>query len=87
MKDVEAYRRETQRIINRFFDRRLTFDQCMAAINAASTDFARTVPQNQLVSLRIMISANIEIVRKERERQTIPVRNAQPLSASGRAGD
>jgi len=66
---MEVYRRETQRIINRFLDQRLTFYECIAALDAALADATRHASNEQAVSLRILASANNEIVWKEMNRR------------------
>ena len=67
---MEVYRRESQKIINRFIDQRLTFSECVAALDTALADATRHAAHENTVSLRILASANYEMVRKERERQT-----------------
>ena len=64
---MEVYRRETQKIIERFIAHRLTFFECRSALDAALVDFTRRAPQNSLASLIELISENGEIVRNEME--------------------
>lgn len=71
---MEVYKRETQKILKRFLDERLTFSECIAALDAALADATRRATHEQTVSLRILASANNEIVRKETDRRENLVR-------------
>lgn len=79
MNNLEIYRRETQEIINRFLDHRLTFSECIGGLDAALADVTQRVSQEQTISLRILIAANNEIVTKEMERRENLARTARPV--------
>lgn len=66
---MEVYRRETQKIINRFLDEKLTFPECIAALDQALAHANSRAAHEQTIALRILMSANNEIVRKEMERR------------------
>ena len=67
---MEVYRRETQKIIDRFLDHRLTCVECRSALDTALVNLTLRTPQAHLVSLSELISENGKIVRKEMERRT-----------------
>ena len=69
MQNVEVYRRETRKIIDRFLDQRLTFFECRSALDTALVGLALRTPQEQLASLSELISENSKIVSQEMERQ------------------
>ena len=82
---MEVYRRETQKIIERFIAHRLTFFECRSALGAALVDFTRRAPQNSLASLIELISENGEIVRNEMEmREGLVFTSNQLLSTGSR---
>ena len=66
---MDVYRRETQKILNRFLDERLTYSECIAALDAALADATHRATHEQTVSLRILASASYEIVRNEMDRR------------------
>jgi hypothetical protein len=66
---VETYRRETPQVIDRFLDHRLSFPDCIAALDAALADFIPRMTKEQLDSVRALLLANNEIVVKEMERR------------------
>jgi len=69
MNNLETYRRETEEIINLFLKHKLTFPECIAALDEALAEAMRRATQKQIVCLQILISANNEIVRKEMDRR------------------
>lgn len=64
---MEVYRRETQKIIERFLAHRLTIDECRSALEVALIDFTRRASPNSLASLNELIAENSEIVSSEME--------------------
>lgn len=67
---MEIYRRRTGEIVDEFLDGAITFQECMFALDAALVDLGRrTSLQDHSAALRILISANNEIVRKELKRR------------------
>ena len=67
---MEIYKRETRKVIQRFLKHRLSFPNCVAALDAALADFIpRLDGLEQLATLRAVMLANNEIVMKEMERR------------------
>lgn len=66
---VDIYERETQEIIKRFLEHRLSFADCIAALDAALAGLIPTLTGEQIPRLRSVILANNEIVMKEMERR------------------
>lgn len=66
---MEVYERETQEIIRRFLAHRLSFPECIAALDAALAGVIPTLTGEQIPRLRIVMLANNEIVMKEMERR------------------
>jgi hypothetical protein len=64
--------RETEEIIRPFLTHRLSFPQCIAALDAALAGLVQTVTGEQVLRLRIVMLANNEIVMKEMERRGSP---------------
>jgi hypothetical protein len=69
MKPVRVYERETRIVVERFVGRKLSFPQCIAALDAA---LARAVPRlddGHLTSVRALMLANSEAVTRETQRR------------------
>jgi hypothetical protein len=66
---MEVYERETEEIIKRFLDRRLSFPDCIAALDAALVRLIPTLTGEQIARLRTVMLANNQIVMKEMERR------------------
>jgi hypothetical protein len=66
---MEVYERETQEIVKRFLAHRLSFPDCIAALDAALAALVPTLTGDQIPRLRIVMLANNEIVMKEMERR------------------
>jgi hypothetical protein len=66
---VEVYKSETQEIIKRFLARRLSFPECIAALDAALAGLVPRLRPEDLDALRSLMMANNEIVMKEMERR------------------
>jgi hypothetical protein len=69
---MEAYKSETRRTIERFLDHRISFPDCIAALDAALADLIPRLTGEELVPLRALILANNETVMKEMERRGPP---------------
>jgi len=69
---VEVYKRETRKIINRFLDRRLSFPDCIAALEAALADVIPRMKDTQVPEMRALMLSNNDIVMKEMERRGRP---------------
>jgi len=70
---MEVYKSETQEVIRRFLARRLSFPDCIAALDAALADLVPRLPHKDLDTLRAVMLSNNEIVMKEMERRGPPV--------------
>jgi hypothetical protein len=69
---MEIYECDTREIIGRFLRHKLSFQDCIAALNGA---LARPIPRlagEQIARLRIVGLANNQIVMKEMERRGPP---------------
>jgi hypothetical protein len=76
---MEVYNTETREILNRYAGRRLTYPQCIAALNAAlpgiimrSQDWMATVRHSgsvDLCAVRNLMVANYEEAATERDRR------------------
>jgi hypothetical protein len=66
---MEVYERETQEVIERFRRHKLSFPDCIAALDAALADLIPRLTGEQIAHLRIVMLANNEIVVKEMERR------------------
>ena len=69
---MEVYKRETQEVIKRFLGNRLSFPDCIAALDAALARFILRMTDEHLDALRAVMLANNEIVMKEMERHGPP---------------
>src|SRR5580704_12187884 len=66
---MEVYKDETSEILRRFRTHRLTFPQCIAAMDAALTGIMPKLTDEQIHSVREIILANNEAVTTEMERR------------------
>ena len=66
---MEVFERETSKIVKRFLARKLSFPECIAALDATLTRLVPTLTGEQIARLRIVMLANNEIVMKEMERR------------------
>jgi hypothetical protein len=78
---MEVYERETQEVIRRFLARRLSFPDCIAALDAALADMVPRLQEGQLAELRVGMWANNETVMREMEH-----RRATPMKAKAAMG-
>lgn len=69
MNNIELYRMQSQKIVDRFLAHTLTFSECRSALDATLVDLMRTTPEEQLASLCDLTSHYGKIVRRERERR------------------
>ena len=69
---MEVYERQTKEVINRFLGHRLTFPECIAALDAALAGLVPRLGEVQLPALRALMMANNEVVMKEMERRGEP---------------
>ena len=80
---MEVYKRETREIIKRFLSRRLSFNECMAALDAALADLTSRATIEEISDLLPLRLENSEIVMKEMERRGPPPFDAKILAALG----
>ncbi len=66
---MEVYKRETQEVIKRFLTHRLSFPECIAALDAALAGLVPRLTADELPVLRTLMMANNELVIKEMERR------------------
>jgi hypothetical protein len=67
---METYERETQAVIDRFLRRKLSFPECIAALDAALAAFIPTLQGGEITRLRVVMLANNAVVMKEMERRS-----------------
>jgi len=67
---MEVYKSETQEVLKRFLDRRLSFPDCIAALDAALAGLLPRLRPEELPALRELMLANNAVVMKEMERRT-----------------
>jgi hypothetical protein len=73
---MEVYEHETEEVIRRFLARRVSFPECIAALDAALAGLIPTLTGEQLPRLRIVMVANNELVMKEMVRRGPPAENS-----------
>jgi len=69
---MEVYERETAEVIRRFLDRRISFPECIAALDAALAGVIPHLTGEQLPRLRMVMRANSETVMQEMARRGPP---------------
>jgi hypothetical protein len=69
---METYERRTQDVIELFLSRRLSFPDCIAALDAALAILIPSLKGEQIARLRIVMLANNEIVMKEMQKRGPP---------------
>ncbi len=80
---MEVYRTETRKVIKRFLNHRLSFRECMAALDTALADLTSRLTVEQIAPLRALILENNDIVMKEMERRGPPPFDPKILAALG----
>ena len=73
LSDMEVYKRETKEVIKRFLERRLSYERCIAALDAALAGLMPTLTGKQLGHVRALMRANNKIVMREMKRRGSPV--------------
>jgi hypothetical protein len=66
---VEVYKAETREVIRRFLAHRLSYRDCIAALDAAHAGLVGKLTGQELTELLALMLANNEIVMKEMERR------------------
>ena len=69
---MEVYKRETSDLINRFLLRRLSFPDCISALDSALAGLIPRLHPEDLPLLREVMLTNNERVMKEMERRGLP---------------
>jgi CRP/FNR family cyclic AMP-dependent transcriptional regulator len=78
---MEVYKSETREVIRRFLGHRLTFQDCMAALDAALADLTPRLTGDEIPDLRALMLENNDLVMKEMERRGPPPFDPQSLAA------
>jgi hypothetical protein len=60
--DVELYKSECQEMLRRFLAHQLSYEQCVAALDAAISDVAPRLTSEQPASLREFTTGNRDII-------------------------
>jgi hypothetical protein len=68
---MQAYESEADAIVSRFLDLKLSYPECIAALDAALAGLILTLTGEELPRLRIVVLSNNEIVVKEMERRRL----------------
>ena len=66
---MEVYKSETKEVLSRFLGRRLSFPDCIAALDAALAGLLPRLRPDELPALRELVLANNAIVMTEMERR------------------
>jgi len=69
---MEAYKSETRKVIKRFLSHKLSFPDCIAALDSALARLTPRMHREELPALRAVILANNERAMKEMERRRPP---------------
>ena len=69
---MEAYKSETQTIIERFLFRQITFPECISALDTALTNLIPRLKGEHIASLRAHILDNNTLIMQEMERRGPP---------------
>ena len=66
---MEVYKSETKEVLSRFLSRRLSFPDCVAALDAALAGLLPRLRPEELPALRELMLANNAVVMEEMERR------------------
>ena len=80
---MEAFKRETQEAIKRFLSNKLSFPNCVAALDAAFADLIPRLTDEQFAPLRVLLLENNNMVMKEMERRGAPPFDPEILAVLG----
>lgn len=81
--DMQVFKRETREVIKCFLEHKISFPECIAALNAALADLTPRLTAEQITPLRALILENNDIVMKEMERRGPPPFDRRILAALG----
>jgi hypothetical protein len=73
---MEVYKSETREVVKRFLDHKLSFPDCIAALDAALARLIPRMHREELPALRAVMLANNERVMKEMERRRPPAKKS-----------
>ena len=73
--NMEVYKSETREVLNRFLHHRLSFPNCIAALDAALAGLVPTLTAEQIARLREIMMANNAVVMHEMEKRSVGRRN------------
>jgi len=80
---MDVYKSETREVIKRFLNHRLSFHDCLAALDSAFADFSSRATDEEVASLRSLILENNDIVMREKERRGPPSFDPEIWAAFG----
>src|ERR1035437_10870048 len=80
---MEVYKGETREVIKRFLNHRLSFPDCIAALDAAFRSLTPRLTGEQFAPLRALILENNDMVMKEMERRGPPPFDPKILAVLG----
>jgi CRP-like cAMP-binding protein len=80
---VEVFKSETREVVTRFLNHRLSFHECITALDDAFGDLSLRVTDEQIASVRALVLENNNIVMKEMERRGPPSFDPKILAAFG----
>jgi CRP/FNR family cyclic AMP-dependent transcriptional regulator len=80
---MEVYKSETREVIKRFLDHRLSFPDCIAALDAAVADLTTRLTAEQIAPLRALMLENNDRVMKEMARRGSPPFDPKIVAALG----
>jgi CRP/FNR family transcriptional regulator, cyclic AMP receptor protein len=80
---MEVYRGETRELIKRFLNHKLSFPDCVAALDSALADLTPRLTSEQFAPLRILLLENNDMVMKEMERRGPPPFDPKILAVLG----
>jgi CRP/FNR family transcriptional regulator, cyclic AMP receptor protein len=81
---MEVFKSETRAVIRRFLNHRISFHECLAALDSALAKLNARLPGEQIAPLRALILENNDMVMKEMERRGPPPFDPKILAAFGK---
>ncbi len=80
---MEVYKSETREVIRRFLAHRISFPDCIAALDSALADLTTRMTGEQLAPIRALMMENNEVVMKEMARRGPPPYESNILGVLG----
>jgi CRP/FNR family cyclic AMP-dependent transcriptional regulator len=81
---MQDYKSETREVIKRFLAHKLSFPQCIAALDAAFVDLTSRLTGQQMAPIRALMLKNNDLVMKEMARRGPPPSDPDILAALGK---